>query len=805
MILIIVCLKIVRIVIIISIMLKFINFSLKFIIIFFSIIIFFVFSTLWYFSVGLPDYKKLSNYQPPISSRVYSEDKKLIAEYAIEKRLFIPFESIPDKVVNAFLSAEDKNFFKHPGIDAKGILRAIIKNIKNISQNKRLEGASTITQQVAKNFLLTNEVSFKRKVKEAILAFRIERAYTKERILELYLNQIYLGQGTYGIAAASLEYFDKSVKDLNYSESALLAALPKAPSKYNPYKYPEIAKFRRDLVIENLEENKFISKKEMFNLKNKQLKLNKRKIEIINEANSYTEEVRRKVKDTYGFEKLYSQGLSISTPLRINYQIQALKSLRKGIEEYDRRQGWRGPIVNRIKNKNWQNIISKYQIDPTLNWNLAEITFLNNDEIKFQIIDKKEEIIKGNLFLKDIGWTIPKNKKIQNIHKVGDVIFVKKYKNFWKLKQYPRVNGGIIALDPFTGDVLSLVGGFNYKTSEFNRVTQAKRQPGSAFKPIVYAAALEKGFAPNSIVLDAPFVESQGVGLKNWKPENYGKKFYGPSTFRKGIEYSRNLMTVRIAKILGLEEILNLSKKLNIYEEIPELLSVSLGAAETTLINLTSAYAPFVNGGLKIEPKLISRIQDRRGKTIYQKKDRKCVGCDKFIKNEIELPKIENDSERVLSEETAYQMTSILQGTVERGTAKKLRSLKAPLAGKTGTTNDNYDAWFIGFSSNLVIGVYIGYDNPKSLGKFETGSKVALPIFKDFVENALYKEDFKEFQIPENIYLTLLNYDTGLKAAAGEKKVIIEALKLKDINKIDNNKLFFTNSGDKIVKFRQFY
>ena len=786
-------------------MLKFINFSLKFIIIFFSIIIFFVFSTLWYFSVGLPDYKKLSNYQPPISSRVYSENKKLIAEYAIEKRLFIPFESIPDKVINAFLSAEDKNFFNHPGIDAKGILRAIIKNIKNITQNKRLEGASTITQQVAKNFLLTNEVSFKRKVKEAILAFRIERAYTKERILELYLNQIYLGQGTYGIAAASLEYFDKSVKDLNYSESALLAALPKAPSKYNPYKYPEIAKFRRDLVLENLEENKFISKKEMFNLKNKQLKLNKRKIEIINEANSYTEEVRRKVKDTYGFEKLYSQGLSISTPLRINYQIQALKSLRKGIEEYDRRQGWRGPIVNKIKNKNWQNIISKYQIDPTLNWYLAEITFLNNDEIKFQIIDKKEEIIKGNLFLKDIGWTIPKNKKIQNIHKVGDVIFVKKYKNFWKLKQYPRVNGGIIALDPFTGDVLSLVGGFNYKTSEFNRVTQAKRQPGSAFKPIVYAAALEKGFAPNSIVLDAPFVESQGVGLKNWKPENYGKKFYGPSTFRKGIEYSRNLMTVRIAKILGLEEILNLSKKLNIYEEIPELLSVSLGAAETTLINLTSAYAPFVNGGFKIEPKLISRIQDRRGKTIYQKKDRKCVGCDKFIKNEIELPKIENDSERVLSEETAYQMTSILQGAVERGTAKKLRSLKVPLAGKTGTTNDNFDAWFIGFSSNLVIGVYIGYDNPKSLGKFETGSKAALPIFKDFVENALYKEDFKEFQIPENIYLTLLNYDTGVKAAAGEKKVIIEALKLKDINKIDNNKLFFTNSGDKIVKFRQFY
>ena len=786
-------------------MLKFINFSIKFVIIFFGITIFFVFSSLWYFSIGLPDYKKLSNYQPPISSRVYSEDRKLIAEYAIEKRLFIPFESIPDKVVNSFLSAEDKNFFSHPGIDAKGILRAIIKNIRNISQNKRLEGASTITQQVAKNFLLTNEVSMKRKIKEAILAFRIERAYSKERILELYLNQIYLGQGTYGIAAASLEYYDKSIKDLNYSEAALLAALPKAPSKYNPYRYPEVAKFRRNLVLENLQENKFISKKELAELKDSELKLKRRKIEIVNEANSYTEEVRRSVKETYGFKKLYSQGLSISTPLKINYQIQALKSLRKGIEEYDRRRGWRGPVTNKIKNKNWKNKISQFKLDPTLNWDLAEIIYLDNEKIEFKIINTKIKNANGILVLKNLKWSIPKKKLIKDVHKIGDIIFVKKNNNYWTLKQYPKVNGGIVALDPFTGDVLALVGGFNFKTSEFNRVTQAKRQPGSAFKPIVYAAALEKGFAPNSIILDAPFVESQGVGLKNWKPENYGKKFYGPSTFRKGIEYSRNLMTVRIAKILGLDEILNLSKKLNIYEEIPELLSVSLGAAETTLMNLTSAYAPFVNGGVKIEPNLISRIQDRRGKTIFQKKNRKCIGCDKFINEEIELPKIENNNVKVFSEETAYQMTSILQGAVQRGTAKKLRSLKVPLAGKTGTTNNNYDAWFIGFSSNLVIGVYVGYDNPKTLGKFETGSKVALPIFKDFIEKALYKEDFKEFQIPKNIYLTSLNYDTGLKAAAGEKNIVTEALKLKDINNIDNNNLISTSGRDKIIKFRQFY
>ena len=787
-------------------MFNFINFTLKFLIIFLGAVIFFAFSTLWYFSIGLPDYKKLSDYQPPISSRVYSADSKLIAEYALEKRLFVPYESIPVKVINSFLSAEDKNFFSHPGIDAKGILRAVINNIKNVAQNKRLEGASTITQQVAKNFLLNNEVSMKRKIKEAILAFRIERAYTKERILELYLNQIYLGQGAYGVAAASLEYFDKSIKDLSYSESALLAALPKAPSKYNPYKYPEVAKFRRDLVIKNLAENNFISKKELKFFKESKLNLKKRKIEIVNEANSYTEEVRRIVKNIYGFEKLYSQGLSISTPLNIEYQTQALKSLRKGIEDYDRRRGWRGPITNKINNKNWENTVTKFKIDPTLVWNLAEVVSLDNNKIQFKIIDKNKKNIAGEIFLEDIKWTLGAKKLLAEVHKIGDIFFIKKEKNNWRIKQYPKVNGGIVVIEPFNGNVLALVGGFNFKKSEFNRVTQAKRQPGSAFKPIVYAAALENGFAPNSIILDAPFVESQGSGLKNWKPENYGKKFYGPSTLRKGIEYSRNLMTVRIAKILGMQEILKLSKELNIYDDIPELLSVSLGAVETTLIDLTSAYAPFVNGGNKINPKLISRIQDRRGKTIFQEKNRKCIGCDKFIIDEINLPEIKSTNKKIISEETAYQMTSILQGSVERGTAKKLKTLKVPLAGKTGTTNDNFDAWFIGFSSNLVIGVYVGFDNPKTLGKNETGSKVALPIFKDFVENTLYREDFKDFEIPENIYLTSLNYDTGAKSELGDKKSIIEALKLKDINNMNNNKnLLLKTGGDKLVKFRQFY
>jgi len=732
---------------------------------------------------------------------VYSDNGRLIAEYALEKRLFIPYESIPKKVINSFLSAEDKNYFDHPGVDIKGILRAIVKNLKNISANKRLEGASTITQQVAKNFLLTNEVSLKRKIKEAILAFRIERAYSKERILELYLNQIYLGQGTYGIAAASLEYFDKSVKDLSYIEAALLAALPKAPSKYDPFKYYEEARFRRNLVLQNLKDNNYITKEEFKFFKNSSIKLKRRKIEIVNEANSYTEEVRKSIKDKYGFKKLYSEGLSIKTPLNINYQIQAISSLRKGIELYDRRHGYRGSITNKLKNKNWKKKVDSFKIDPTLNWKKAEILKINENGINFKTFTGTP----GNIFLKKLKWAIPNKKNIFDIFNVGDIIYIKRKNDLWNLKQYPRVNGGIVAIDPHTGDVKALVGGFNFKSSEFNRVTQAKRQPGSAFKPIVYAAALENGYSPNSIILDAPFVESQGVGLKNWKPENYGKKFYGPSTLRKGIEYSRNLMTVRIAKNLGLDKILDLSNKLNIYDDIPELLSVSLGSAETSLINLTSAYASFVNGGKKVRPNLISRIQDRRGKTIFKLSNKKCIGCDKFSNDSKDYPFIRHENERVLSEETAYQITSILEGVVKRGTAKKLRDLKVPLAGKTGTTNNNYDAWFIGYTSDLVIGVYVGFDNPKTLGKYETGSKVALPIFKDFIKNALYKEDFKEFKIPKGIYLTSLNYDTGLKSSLGEKNTIIEALKQKDINSIENNKLISNNSYDRLIKYRQFY
>ena len=764
-------------------------------------IFFLFFSALWYFSSGLPDYKKLETYEPPVSSRVYASNGDLIAEYALEKRLFVPYDAVPKLVINAFLSAEDKNFFAHPGIDPKGIIRAVINNFKNIVNNKRLEGASTITQQVAKNFLLSNEVSIKRKIKEAILAFRIEKAYSKERILELYLNQIYLGSGTYGIAAASLEYFDKSVKELNYSEAALLAALPKAPSRYNPFRFYEEAKLRRNLVLQNLNENNFITDSELKKYKLEEINLKKRKIKLLQEANYYTEEIRRIIKKNYGFDKLYAEGLAIKSALDVNYQLYALNALRTGIETYDRRHGWRGPILNTKLKKNWQEILKEKKIDPSLNWSFAEIKNIKDSEIIFQILNEKEEQI---IEVKNLKWAI--KKTIYDSFKINDVILVHKNLNDkWELKQYPKVDGAIVAIDPFSGKVKALVGGFSFDSSEFNRATQAKRQPGSAYKPFVYAAALENNFSPNSIILDAPFTAEQGIGLKNWKPENYGKEFYGPTTLRKGIEYSRNLMTVRIAQDLGLKKILKLSNDLDIYNEIPELLSVSLGSAETTLLQITNAYSTFINGGKKINPILIERIQNRRGKTIYNSEKRKCIGCDKFSETEILIPYIRDNYKQVMSKETAYQILSMLEGTIQRGTGKKLKDLNVPLAGKTGTTNDNYDAWFIGATSNLIVGVYIGFDTPKTLGKYETGSKAALPIFKNFIRQALYKDEFKSFNVPEEIFFAAINYNTGKRENFSNPDAIIEAFKLSDIEKMKSNNLNKDLNYDSLIKFRQFY
>tara|TARA_B100000029_G_scaffold195714_1_gene193806 strand:+ start:284 stop:2575 length:2292 start_codon:yes stop_codon:yes gene_type:complete len=756
-----------------------------------------MFSTLWYFSSDLPDYKILANYKPPISSRVHSGEGQLIAEYALQKRLFIPYEQIPEKVIYSFLSAEDKNFFSHPGIDAKSITRAIIKNLKNYFSKKRLEGASTITQQVAKNFLLTSEISLKRKIKEAILAFRIERAYSKERIMELYLNQIYLGQGTYGVAAASLEYFDKSVNELTYEEAALLAALPKAPSKYNPYKSIEKAKIRRNIVLKNLYENSYINSEEYEKLKNKEIKTKKRKIKLLEEANFYSEEVRRIVSENYGYDDLYKGGLSIRTPLNSNYQIEAVNTLREGLQDYDKRHGWRGPVTN-LNKDDWQNYIQEFIPDKSLNWKLARVVEIS--KLKLKIETENKEI--GFIDFKNINWT--RKKSFDDFLKLNDIIYVSNIKkDKWNLKQLPKINGAIVVMDPYTGRVLAMSGGFSFKLSEFNRATQAKRQPGSAFKPIVYAAALENGFTPSTLVLDAPFVMDQGQGLKTWKPENYGKKFYGPSTLRTGIEKSRNLMTVRIAQKVGFDEISKTTKNFGIYDDVPELLSVSLGAAETTLIQLTNAYCSFVNGGEKVIPIFIDRIQNRRGKTIFNADKRKCIGCEEISYLKEEIPFIQNNREQIISPETAYQITSMLEGAVQRGTGRKLRNLNLILAGKTGTTNKNMDAWFLGFTSKLVIGVYVGFDEPKTLGKYETGAKAALPIFKKFVERVVKKKDALPFKVPKDISLVVVDAETGLQPNTNTKKIIYESFKTKDNILVglkdlsDKNRIEFYDSENK--------
>ena len=727
----------------------------------------------------MPDYKYLKNYKPPVSSKLYSGNGVLVSDFSSEKRIFVPYSAISQTVINAFLSAEDKNFFDHPGVDAKGVVRAIKNNIFNLLYSKRLEGASTITQQVAKNFLLTNEVSIDRKIKEAILAFRIERVLSKKRILELYLNQIYLGEGSYGIASASLRYFNKPISELNYGEAALLAALPKAPSKYNPYKNKELAKFRRNLVLNNLLDNGFIDQKQHSKLINSKIKLQKRKRIYLEDSRYYVEDVRKDVIDKYGYDKVYKQGFNIKTPLDLELQKIATQSLRNGLQEFDKRKGWRGPLSNIKKYKNWKKDLKDLNLEKSLGWELAVVTRID----KFETVIKTQNDDNGTINFNDIDWT---RKEFKKLFKIGDIIYVKKLSDGnYSLKQLPRANGGIVVMDPYSGRVLALSGGFSFKQSEFNRASQAKRQPGSAFKPFIYALALENNFLPTTLVLDAPIVLDQGNDLKMWKPENYGKKFYGPSTLRTGIEKSRNLMTVRIAQELGIDKIINFSKKLNIYENPDELMSVSLGSAETTLLKITSAYCSFLNGGKLVNPILIDRIQDSEGKTIFNNEKRFCENCDLISYEGTSKPIIKNKYQQIFSPQTAYQITSMLKGVIERGTGKGLRELKLELAGKTGTTNKNTDTWFIGFTSNLVVGVYIGYDNPRSLGKFETGSKTAMPVFKEFIKKTANTFNARPFKVADNINMMVIDAKTGKKANPKTKLAIIESFKNND-NKLDN-------------------
>ena len=769
-------------------MIKNFNRLLSFILITSFFALFLVFSLFWYFSSDLPDFAFLKTYKPAVSTKVYDIKGDVIADFSRERRSFINIDQVPKKVVSAFLSAEDKNFYKHPGIDAIGITRAVFKNIENFITGKRLEGASTITQQVAKNFLLTSDVSLARKVKEAILAFRIEKSLSKKRILELYLNEIYLGERSYGIASASMTYFDKSINDINFSEAALLAALPKAPSKYNPYRNYDAVKQRKNWVLKRMYENKFITKKQLETSLKYKIKLKKRLLIMDMSPAYFVEEIRKNLIDKYGEKKIYKQGFYIKTSLDKKIQKVATNSLNKNLVNYSKRHGWTGPLYRNYNYQKFLELINK-KTNKSNKFTLALVGEVFDDRVK--IITEKNE--NGFVFYQNVKWAKKRitqdlhkgyPKRISDVFNEGDVIYVKKLNKLdhWSLEQIPLVNGAVVVMNPWSGRVLALSGGFDFTINQFNRATQAERQPGSAFKPFVYATALENNYKPNSIVLDAPFVIYQNKNEYKWKPKNYTGRFYGKQLFRYGIEKSNNLMTVRIANDVGLTKINKKAKELDIYKNTANILSSSLGSGETTLLKITSAYGSFVNGGKKLEPTLIDLIQDRNGKTIYKNNKLFCLGCrDEFdFKNP---PLVENRYTRVFNEDVSYQMVNILKGVVERGTGKKLKKLNFELAGKTGTTNENLDAWFIGFTPELLIGVYIGFDEPTTLGKKETGSKAALPVFYDIMKELKPNKFIPFFKSTETVKFAKINPKTGKKTFS-DRNTINESFKLNTI--IDN-------------------
>jgi len=747
----------------------------------------------YHYGRGLPDYRQLADYEPPVMTRVHAGDGRLLAEYATEKRVFVPIEAMPRLVVDAFLAAEDKNFFYHPGVDPIGVMRAVLTNIKNISSNRRLVGASTITQQVAKNFLLSADVTVERKVKEAILAFRIERALPKERILELYLNEIYLGFGSYGVAAAALNYFNKPLSGLTVDEAAFLAALPKAPNNYNPITKSEAAKGRRNWVVGRMEEDGIITAEQAREAESEPLTIRRRAATQFVRADYFAEEVRRELAERYGEENLYKGGLSVRTTLDPRLQQIADQALRDGLVQYDRRHGWRGPVAHIEELKDWLSQLAA--IDPPAgvgNWHLAVVREVGGKSVTVGVDDGGAGIIA----YADLKWARPHLKGQRfgatpktpgDVLSVGDVVLVEGLKpatvkkegvpRRYALRQIPDIEGAVVALDPHTGRVLAMSGGFDYERSQFNRAVQAFRQPGSAFKPVVYLAALDAGFTPSTLILDAPFVIDQGPGLPKWRPANYTKKFYGPSTMRLGLEKSRNLMTVRLAQTIGVERIVEYARRLGVVDNMPNALSMSLGAGETTLLRITTAYAMMVNGGKKIRPTLIDRIQDRNGRNVFRHDERPCPDCRADFWTSQPTPDVPDTRETVTDPASAYQMVSMLQGVVQRGTGRQIRTIGKPLAGKTGTTNDALDTWFVGFSPDLAVGVFVGFDTPRSLGRTEQGASAAAPIFKQFMANALENAPAIPFRIPSDIRLVRVNAETGKPAKTGDRGVILEAFK----------------------------
>ncbi len=793
---------------------------------------------------NVPDTDELLDYAPPMVTRVHSGDGRLMEEFALERRVFVPIEEVPEQVVDAFLAAEDKSFYSHPGIDIFGIVRAAATNFERvILKGQRPEGASTITQQVAKNFFLTNEVSVGRKVEEAILAFRIEQTMTKDKILELYLNQIYLGMGNYGVVAAAQNYFNKTLDELTLAEAAYLGALPKAPENYHPLRHKAAAIARRNWVLSRMAANGWASQEAATKASKEDLVVTPREQAQTVEADYFTEDVRRAIKKQFGDKGLYEGGLVVHTTLDPHLQAIADETLRRGLIRYDRRHGWRGALYrfvdneadfNRLSEKReaareeranyrrrgdprgdrslppepvladadaWQENLTQLEVAPlpdidlTRNWQLAVV--LDPSAGKAEALIGLADGTTGVIPRPEIAWARPwvpdqriggSPSRPSDVLDRGDVVYVehttetpdgKTYQddNNYALRQVPDVEGALVAMDPHTGRVLAMTGGWSFKESEFNRASQAKRQPGSSFKPFVYMAALDNGYTPASIIQDAPIEISQGPGLPKWRPKNYSGRYYGPTPLRVGIEKSRNLMTVRLARAVGMAKVAEYARKFGVVDNLPQVLSTALGSAETTLVRMVTGYSMIVNGGKKIEASLIDRVQDRYGKLIYRHDPRACEGCNHVAWKGQAVPILADDREQVTDPITAYQMTSILQGVIQRGTGAGRASIGRPAGGKTGTTNENFDVWFIGFTPDLVAGVFVGFDQPRTLGRSDTGSTVAAPIFADFMKAAMKGRPEKDFQAPPDTVFMKISLDNGQPAADGGGRVINEAFK----------------------------
>ncbi|MBI3435093.1 MAG: penicillin-binding protein 1A [Proteobacteria bacterium] len=753
---------------------------------------------LWHFSKDLPDYSQLQDYEPPVMTRVHAADGALVAEYATQRRLYLPIQAIPKRVVNAFLAAEDKNFYEHGGLDFSGIARAGKAFFENYGSNRRPQGASTITQQVAKNFLLSNEVSLERKVKEALLALKIERTYSKDKILELYLNEIYLGLGAYGVAAASLLYFDKSVHELTNAEAAYLAALPKAPNNYHPFRQRDRAIERRNYVIERMREDGHITAPEREAALKAPLNVTPRPTGAhIFAAEYFAEEVRRYVYDHYGEKKLYEGGLSVRTTLDPKLQVIARRTMIDGLVRFDESQGYRGAVGKIDLGGDWgvklADVKTLSDITP---WRAAVVIETSDQSARIGLqpvrepggaISRERQI--GNIALDGVKWAKPASgpdrfKAVTRVGQVlapGDVVYVEPVANDdnrFRLRQVPEVSGAMVVMDPWTGRVLALVGGFSFDQSQFNRATQALRQPGSSFKPFVYAAALDNGYTPSTVVIDAPIEIDQGPGMPAWRPENYSTgKYYGPQTLRFGIEHSRNVMTVRLAQDVGMPLIAEYAKRFGVYDDLPKYLSFALGAGETSVLRMVSAYSMFANGGRRILPTLIDRIQDRYGHTIYKHDARECRGCNAAQWRHQHEPTMVDRREQVLDPMTAYQVTSMLEGVVQRGTATVVKAVGRPVAGKTGTTNDEKDVWFIGFTPDIAVGVYMGYDKPRHLARGATGGHLAAPVVRDFLKAALADKPAAPFRVPPGIKLIRIDPRSGTRAGPDTRGTILEAFK----------------------------